>query len=241
MPSPASVSTPQSSPVPYIHGETVVLGLDPSIAKTGYALLCGDRVLEAGKISTPASILEPLRLWMLFSEVLRLICEYRVGHIAIEQFQAFYRSKRSVVDEASFPTALSFAPRKRRGRHDRAEANPRSMFLMKAAQTATQLAGLLANVPVFLYPVKEWKGGSRVSKEEILDRVATYYNLKIRNTDAADAIWIAHHHIHYGRLRPGTGMIVSAQEREEVINLLCTSMASSSADGNQDLGSSPDS
>lgn len=210
--------------VPYKHGETVVLGIDPAIANTGYAVLCGDSILQAGTISTSSSEPESLRIWAILAEILRVIREFNVGQIAIEEFRAFYRNHP--LEHGFNASSNLFSPvgdlskPKRRGRHDREVVNPRSMFLMKAAQTATQIAGLLANIPIFLYPVREWKGGSRVSKETIAARVATFYKLNVKNKDAVEAIWIAHHHIHYGRLRHGAGIIVPPDEYDEVISLI---------------------
>ncbi|MCS7274476.1 MAG: crossover junction endodeoxyribonuclease RuvC [Candidatus Bipolaricaulota bacterium] len=81
-----------------------VLGIDPGLATTGYALLEGARapsVIEVGVIRTSAE--EPLseRLHTLYSDVRRLIEEYRPDVLAIEElFFSQNRTTAMVVAQA---------------------------------------------------------------------------------------------------------------------------------------------
>ncbi len=73
-----------------------VLGIDPGLATTGYALLEGGkslRVLEAGVIRTSAEIPLSARLHALYSDLRRLIKEYRPEALAIEEL--FFSQNRT--------------------------------------------------------------------------------------------------------------------------------------------------
>ncbi|HEX7071399.1 MAG TPA: crossover junction endodeoxyribonuclease RuvC [Rhodothermales bacterium] len=207
----------------YYHGTTVVLGVDPSMTATGYGVLRGDRLLGAGRISTPSKMPEPERLWIILSEVLALIQEFGAQHVAVESFTQFYTSGRNAPPDptTAFIAALAGnACVARRGRHDRDRVDPRAMFLMKSAQTAVQIAALAAGVPLFLYKVSEWKGGQRVSKERARQQARLIYGVNARDDNICDGIMIAHHHAHTGRLRPERGVYVPAQERALALEAL---------------------
>lgn len=71
-----------------------VLGIDPGLATTGYALLQADpperssrraRVLEAGVIRTPADEPLPKRLRAIYDDVTALIAEYEPEALAVEE------------------------------------------------------------------------------------------------------------------------------------------------------------
>lgn len=66
-----------------------VLGIDPGLAITGYAVLeDGDgsvEVLEAGVIRTPADEPLPKRLRMIFAEIEKLVEEYHPDALAVEE------------------------------------------------------------------------------------------------------------------------------------------------------------
>ncbi len=71
-----------------------VLGIDPGLATTGYAILQDDpsgrsskrtRVLEAGVIRTPAGEPMPKRLRSIYEEVVALIEEYEPEALAVEE------------------------------------------------------------------------------------------------------------------------------------------------------------
>lgn len=204
-------------------GHTTTLGLDPSMTSTGYAVIRGGNLVAAGKIVTKPSQPEPERLLVIFSEVVSLIREHDVDHVAIEEFAAFYRNRSRSVDPAvlaSVPALTAVATgRRRRGKHDRDSIDPRSMFLMKAAQTVTQVAALLAGCSVFLYKVPEWKGGQKVSKEVIIERARLLYGVTTRDNNVTDAIMIAHHHITHGRLRLDRGYTASVSDLADVLKL----------------------
>ncbi|MFN4217801.1 MAG: crossover junction endodeoxyribonuclease RuvC [Candidatus Bipolaricaulia bacterium] len=74
-----------------------VLGIDPGLATTGYAVLeSGDRrfrVLEAGVIRTPADTPLPHRLHTLYEDTRRLLREYRPDALAIEEL--FFAQNRT--------------------------------------------------------------------------------------------------------------------------------------------------
>src|SRR5690606_3432896 len=134
-------------------------------------------------------------------------------HVAIEEFTAFYRSKRRASDAAEMLPADLLAKVngegvRRRGRHDRESIDPRAMYLLKAAQTATQMAALVTGRPLFLYKVSEWKGGQSVGKEAIIQRAQLLYKVKTRDHNITDAIMIAHHHVTHGRFIAGRAFTV---------------------------------
>lgn len=213
----------------FVPGETATLGLDPSMTSTGYAVLRGETLIGAGKIQTKAHQPEPERIWIIFSEVLHLIREFQVSHVAIEEFTAFYRNRRPVGGDsnqmpASVLTALRQTEKKRRGQHDRDVVSPRAMYLLKAAQTATQMAALIAGCDLFLYKVNEWKGGQKVSKEFTIERAQLLYRVKTRDHNITDAIMIAHHHVHRGRFNPNGSFSLSREELRETLEALGTGM-----------------
>lgn len=74
-----------------------VLGIDPGLATTGYAVLeSGDRhfrVLEAGVIRTPADTPLPQRLHTLYEDTRRLLKEYKPDALAIEEL--FFAQNRT--------------------------------------------------------------------------------------------------------------------------------------------------
>lgn len=74
-----------------------VLGIDPGLATTGYAVLeSGDRrfhVLEAGVIRTPADTPLPQRLYTLYEETRHLLREYAPDALAIEEL--FFAQNRT--------------------------------------------------------------------------------------------------------------------------------------------------
>ncbi len=66
-----------------------VLGIDPGLAITGYAVLEDGQgtaeVLEAGVIRTPSDETLPRRLRTIFEEVAKLVEEYRPDALAVEE------------------------------------------------------------------------------------------------------------------------------------------------------------
>lgn len=207
--------------LPYRPGRTVLLALDPSMTSTGFAVFRGTKLIKAGHFPTSSDDAEPMRVWTVFEEVSLLIEECGIEQVAMEQFTAFYTSSRKakqVANGSVGPVAQSVAAGSRSGRHDRARPNPRSMFLLKAAQTAAQAAVLAAGLPLVLYKVSEWKGGKRVSKKAIIERAQQIYGVKTRNDNVCDAIMIGHHHVYHGRLIPGRAVSVTAERRARVLS-----------------------
>ncbi len=75
-----------------------VLGIDPGLATTGYAVLSdggsrGLRVLEAGVIRTPADMPLSQRLHMLYEDTRRLLKEYHPDALAVEEL--FFAQNRT--------------------------------------------------------------------------------------------------------------------------------------------------
>jgi crossover junction endodeoxyribonuclease RuvC len=74
-----------------------VLGVDPGLATTGYAVLESEgrsvRVLEAGVIRTPADTPLPQRLHTLYEDTRRLLKEYQPDALAIEEL--FFAQNRT--------------------------------------------------------------------------------------------------------------------------------------------------
>lgn len=74
-----------------------VLGIDPGLATTGYAILESEgrrvRVLEAGVIRTPADTPLSQRLHTLYEDTRRLLKEYKPDALAIEEL--FFAQNRT--------------------------------------------------------------------------------------------------------------------------------------------------
>lgn len=204
----------------------IVLGVDPSISKAGYSVVTRDRILDSGVIRTSSELPEPVRVWLLFSEVSKLIAHHEVDEVAIERFRHFFRSSGS--------QDPPFGPRaKRRGQHDRDQVNPRSMFLLQAANTSITLAALTLGRPVFLYLPSEWKGGPRVGKEEVKKRVSMVYKTAVRSDDVADAIMIGNHHIQVRKLPTSEGIRIKPDELSRYADLVTLELPTpSSAEAN---------
>jgi hypothetical protein len=202
-------------------GETVVLGVDPSMTSTGYGVIQGGRLLDAGTIRTSARQAEPERYWLIFSELVSIIEEFSVHHVAVEEFRAFYTNKRRAAQLAAGEGAYQEGD-ERQGRHDRAQVKARDMFLMKTAQVAAQAAALATGCPLYLYPVQKWKGGPRVSKDAIIERAQLIYNVPVRDNDICDAVMIAHHHISSGRFFLDRGVVIPESGRNSVLRCLST-------------------
>lgn len=194
------------------HSSPSVLAIDPSVTATGYAVLSDGELKGAGKIETSSDETEPYRLWVIYSELASLIEEFNVDHVAVEAFTAFYVSRKSKSSSGdSQQSPMDQLQTKRKGRHDRAVPNPRSMFLMKGAQTAAQFAALHQSVPLYLYSVADWKGGPSVSKEAIMKKAQTIYNVQTRNHNITDAIMIGHHHLEAYATRSHEGVVVQQE------------------------------
>lgn len=184
--------------------DTVSISIDPGIQTTGFGIHRGSKLIEHGKITTSSSQPEPIRVHKIYKELLSIMALHEVEEAAIEHFIAFYTSDDSEVtsgaDLSRFP-GLGAPRKKRRFKHDRKKVNPRSMFLLKAAQSAAQLAAMEYGATVYLYTVSDWKGDARRTKESIIKSVKLIYGLDVANDNIADAIMIGNYHVTFGRLR----------------------------------------
>lgn len=205
--------------------DPVILSVDPGIATTGYAVFRGSRLICAGKITTSPRDAEPVRYSILLTELLCIMKEHGVTEVALEHFTAFYRNKES--SSSTMPKAveaLMQGKKKRKYAHDRGtdDLNARDLFIMKGAQSTVQIASLLHGAKLFLYPVKQWKGDARTSKEEIRRRVKLLYNVEIKNHNITDAVMIGDYHLKFGRLIPGQGTTPPAHRASVTVSLPVT-------------------
>ncbi|HEU4752019.1 MAG TPA: crossover junction endodeoxyribonuclease RuvC [Armatimonadota bacterium] len=167
-----------------------VLGIDPGLGCTGYALVdqdgsASDSVLvEAGAIRSNEKAPLPERLVQIHREVLAVVREFRPDALALEDLYSEYRF-------------------------------PRTAILMAHARGAICLAGALESVPVWSYPARQVKvavvGHGAASKEQVQEMVARIFRLAKVPTpnDVADAMAIALT-AHRRGPDPGAGWMVAA-------------------------------
>src|SRR4051794_28332295 len=161
------------SPVPVTAGSRRVLGLDPGLQTTGYAVLeaadKGPRVCDAGVIRSadgrdPADMAR--RVKALYDGLCEVLDEWKPSAVAVEQLYAHYD-------------------------------HPRTAVLMAHARGAFFLAGAQRGIPVVSYAPARLKklvtGSGRASKEQMQHAVARELNLKSipEPHDVADALAIA--------------------------------------------------
>jgi Holliday junction resolvasome RuvABC endonuclease subunit len=209
----------------------VVLGVDPSMTATGYGVIRGRDVIAYGSIRTIPKDPEPHRMAVIFAGLLDIIREHSVAHVAVEQFEHFYfrgDQDRRLSARDDLLLAAGVVPNEgagaRSGRHNPKGPKARDMFLLKAAQSASQLAAFSAGCALFLYPVKEWKSsmiGANAGKEKALETVGRLCRIETRDDNAAEAILIAHHHLLQGRLTPERGYVPDAT----ILARICASIA----------------
>lgn len=180
------------------------MGIDPSIAATGFAVIRDGHLVRAGRISTSPSQPEPARLAEIRYHLLQVMRQEGVTEVAVEDFRAFYRWRR--FPHSSELLTLFGHPTRRKNQRYSGEVNPRDIFIMKAAQTTAQLTALEHGAKLFLYSLREWKGDHRRSKEATLTDIRLLYGLEISDDNIADAIMIAHHHLTFGHLTPDKGV-----------------------------------
>ncbi len=150
-----------------------VLGIDPGLATTGYAVLEAQsgrvRVLEAGVIRTPADEPLPKRLRAIYEDAQRLIEEYIPDALAVEE----------VFFNQNVTTAMS----------------------VSQARGVVLLAGAKADLPCASYTPLEVKrqicGYGRAKKVQMQAMVQRLLRLKTlpRPDDAADALAVALCHL----------------------------------------------
>ncbi len=164
-----------------------VLGIDPGLATTGYAVLEAQsgqvRVLEAGVIRTPADEPLPKRLRTIYEDAQRLIEEYSPDALAVEE----------VFFNQNVTTAMS----------------------VSQARGVVLLAGAEADLPCASYTPLEVKrqicGYGRAKKVQMQAMVQRLLRLKAlpRPDDAADALAVALCHL----LRERSGLRAYAPPR----------------------------
>jgi crossover junction endodeoxyribonuclease RuvC len=149
-----------------------ILGIDPGLGCTGYALVDQDgnaaapRLVEAGAIRSNAALPLPQRLEQLHREVSEIIREFQPEALALEALYSEYRF-------------------------------PRTALLMAHARGAICLAAAQHGIPVWSYPPSRVKsavvGHGAASKEQVQAMVARVFALPRIPTpnDMADAMAIA--------------------------------------------------
>lgn len=210
-------------------GQTVTASFDPSMTDTGYAVFRGDTLIGAGHIGTNPSEPEPVRLWQLTRDVLDILQQYQVHHVAIEEFQHIYTNKAKAQGSSARAAAADFlagrghpgGPPKGAGRHDRGSMDPKALFLMKAAQTTVQVAGMTAGCVVFTYPVRDWKRATfnnpSASKQHAVELgMRLYPSLSFKNDNIWEAILIGRHHFREGKFRPERGAHGIVEDYDQV-------------------------
>lgn len=149
-----------------------ILGIDPGFALTGYALLKKDdrsknlSLIDYGCVSTSAQEVFPQRLVILYSEIKKIIKEYRPDQLAIEDIYFAKNVKTAVkVSQA------------------------RGIVILAAAQVPEMKISNFTPLQV----KQALTGYGRASKKQIQQMVKSVLKLKEipRPDDAADAIAIA--------------------------------------------------
>ena len=154
-----------------------VLGIDPSIRRTGYGIIdfAGDKLalVDHGTISPPTDADMAVRLAVLYDDVMELIKTHQPDEMAIEE--AFYG------------------------------VNVKSAFILGQARGAAMLCGAHHHLPIGEYAPRKIKlaatGNGNASKEQVQFMVQQQLNLSDppQPHDAADALAVAI--CHYRQLR----------------------------------------
>jgi crossover junction endodeoxyribonuclease RuvC len=149
-----------------------VLGIDPGLGCTGYAVVDQEGaggaacLVEAGAVRSDEKEPLPLRLVQIHRELAEVIEEFRPAVMALEDLYTEYRF-------------------------------PRTALLMAHARGAICLAAAQRDVPVWSYPASQVKsavvGYGKASKEQVQQMVAQIFSLPKVPTpnDVADAMAIA--------------------------------------------------
>jgi len=163
-----------------------ILGLDPGLNTTGYAVLeCvpgRKAVAEAGVIRSEAGGTTAGRLKVLYDGLVEVIEQWKPGAMAVEQLYAHYD-------------------------------HPRTAILMAHARGCYFLAGAQAGIPVVSYPSTRVKklitGHGRATKEQMQYAIMRELGLaKLPEPhDVADALAIALCHAHALGLGDASGVV----------------------------------
>jgi crossover junction endodeoxyribonuclease RuvC len=168
-------------PIPHSPFPSRILGIDPGLNITGYAVLervanqpKSPRVVEAGVVRGTKGQLLVERLLEIHRGVAEVIASMNPGVMALEQLYSHI-------------------------------AHPRTSILMGHARGVICLAAAQAGIPVVHYPATQIKriltGNGRASKEQM--QQAIQRELRLANTpeppDVADALAVAVCHYYLGR------------------------------------------
>lgn len=172
----------QSSPIPAARAKPPrparILGVDPGLRVTGYAVLearpAGPHVCEAGIVRSADGVSTTdvaLRVRCLYDGIVEVVEQFRPDVLCVEQLFAHYE-------------------------------HPRTAILMGHARGVILLAGAQHGVPVVSYPASRVKktitGHGRASKEQMQHAILRELRLPRlpEPHDVADALAIAlcHHH-----------------------------------------------
>jgi crossover junction endodeoxyribonuclease RuvC len=157
---------------------TLILGLDPGIAKTGYGLVSENpggslQLIEFGTILTPAGLADPERLVILYKRLREIILLHRPQGCAVEKL-FFQKNVR---------TAISVG-------------QARGVILLALAES---------NLIIGEYTPNEIKqavtGYGSADKRQVQEMVRVLLNLEDipKPDDAADALAVAITHLHTSR------------------------------------------
>lgn len=172
-----------------------VLGIDPGLGCTGYAVVDQDashaepRLVEAGAIRSDEKAPLPDRLVQIHRELSEVMAEFRPAAVALEDLYSEYRF-------------------------------PKTALLMAHARGAICLAAAQAGLPVWSYPARQVKsavvGYGAASKEQVQEMVARVFHLARVPTpnDVADAMAIALT-AHRRGPDPGKGWMVTTKSGKE--------------------------
>lgn len=197
---PAGSAPPKGAPQPFggdckgMNTAGLVLGVDPGLAATGYAVLRvawgeqrgpGPRLLEAGLIRTAAGTPLPRRLQEIHLGLTTVLDQYRVSDVAVEDLYSNYR-------------------------------HPGTALLMAHARGIVLLAAAAAGAEVTAFPPARVKqaltGRGDASKEQVQHMVQNYLGLReLPQPDhVADAMAVALAHDH---LRTGGAVMAGGRRR----------------------------
>ena len=157
-------------------GNRTILGIDPALTTTGYAVVTADprgnvKLLEGGLIRTKASESLEQRLKAINSTLTEIIEEFEPDEVAIEDLHSRYRNLKTAI-------------------------------IMGHARGVAMLAAGSADIPVHHYQPTRVKsivaGSGRADKAQMKRAVSMRLGLteEIAKDDVADAVGIAICHIH---------------------------------------------
>lgn len=94
-----AVSTPRPRVIPASSRNTIILGIDPGLERTGYGVLVAPqgRVLDAGLLGSSTKSPLPSRLNEIAAGLEEVIAEHRPGIMAVEDLYAHYEHPRTAI------------------------------------------------------------------------------------------------------------------------------------------------